>query len=143
MVWALDLDDFIHGNPLISALSQRLFVSAASTIIVSLTNATTSGRRLSSGGGGGSMSVADVNTLRAALAASVRVPVEAFRFVRPPGTEHVNGGAIDVEIAIVPTHAVRAARTAPCVPLALPRTVVLTCVAVIVAVAVAVGVAHV
>ena len=109
MVWALDLDDFIHGNPLISALSQRLFVSAASTIVVSLANATTSGRRLSSGGGGGSMSVADVNTLRAALAASVRVPVEAFRFVRPPGTEHINGGAIDVEIAIVPTHAVRAA----------------------------------
>ena len=48
------------------------------------------------------------NALRASIAASVNVPTECFRYVKPPGTEVAgDDGLIDVTVAVLPTYAVR------------------------------------
>ena len=51
MVWALDLDDFIHGSPLISAIGQRLFVVESQEVVLTVAadDDGSGGRRLQAG----------------------------------------------------------------------------------------------
>ena len=62
MVWALDLDDFIHGSPLISAIGQRLFVVESQEVVLTVAadDDGSGGRRLQAGR---TLSVEEVRSL--------------------------------------------------------------------------------
>lgn len=114
MVWALDLDDFLGGYPLIRAAAQRLFASTAEgSVALSLSDGASTSRLLQPRGPTEharrrhlqDLSPAGESLLRAELSAQLRVPPDSFRFmgaVRDPETGVTHVTLQFVETFVVP-----------------------------------------
>jgi hypothetical protein len=84
MIWALDLDDFSNGYPLVTAISQRLYTPATAAFTVTLPRA--------------SLATFNSADFTAQFAAQFQASPQQFRVLQATSA---NGGGVTVDIQVV------------------------------------------